>query len=67
VLGLDVQVPTPGEYVADGAARQAAWVLSGADEPPAWSSASDVETYTAEAAPRVREQYAAVRELTGTR
>lgn len=67
VLGLDVQVPTPGEYVADGAARQAAWVLSGADEAPAWSSASDVETYSAEPAPRVREQYAAVRELTGTR
>ncbi|WP_188037554.1 xylulokinase, partial [Actinotalea sp. JY-7885] len=27
VLGLDVTVPQPGEYVADGAARQAAWVL----------------------------------------
>ncbi len=28
VLGCPVLVPEPGEYVADGAARQAAWVLS---------------------------------------
>src|SRR4051794_22013095 len=32
-----VLVPPPGEYVADGAARQAAWVLSGADAPPEWA------------------------------
>jgi xylulokinase len=37
VLGAPVLVPTPAEYVALGAARQAAWVLSGDDEPPAWS------------------------------
>ena len=29
VLGLPVVVPEPGEYVADGACRQAAWALSG--------------------------------------
>ena len=29
VLGRPVVVPAPGEYVADGAARQAAWVLGG--------------------------------------
>src|SRR4051794_2621901 len=28
ILGLPVEVPEPGEYVADGAARQAAWVLA---------------------------------------
>jgi xylulokinase len=67
VLGLDVAVPTPGEYVADGAARQAAWVLSGADTPPVWTAAGAAEVYRADAAPQVREQYAAVRELTGTR
>lgn len=67
VLGTDVAVPTPGEYVADGAARQAAWVLSGAAQPPAWTAAGDPEVYAAEAAPRVREQYAAVRDLTATR
>jgi xylulokinase len=36
VLGVPVVVPQPGEYVAMGAARQAAWVLSGAAEPPHW-------------------------------
>src|SRR4051794_11435498 len=34
VLGVPVLVPPPGEYVADGAARQAAWVLAGGDTPP---------------------------------
>ncbi|QZN86068.1 xylulokinase [Cellulomonas sp. C5510] len=67
VLGLDVLVPPPGEYVADGAARQAAWVLSGAQEPPAWTASGAAEVFAADAAPRVREQYAAVRDLTGTR
>jgi xylulokinase len=35
LLGLPAFVPTPGEYVADGAARQAAAVLGGAF--PDWS------------------------------
>ena len=65
VLGLDVHVPTPGEYVADGAARQAAWVLTGGA--PTWSAASEATVHTAEPQPLVRAQYAAVRELTGTR
>jgi xylulokinase len=34
VFGLPVTVPKPGEYVAMGAARQAAWCLSGAGTPP---------------------------------
>ncbi|HEY3337607.1 MAG TPA: FGGY family carbohydrate kinase [Propionicimonas sp.] len=34
VFDLPVHVPAPGEYVADGAARQAAWVLTG--RRPAW-------------------------------
>lgn len=67
VLGLDVAVPTPGEYVADGAARQAAWALSGAEHAPAWAAAGEADVYRAESAPRVREQYAAVRELTTDR
>ncbi len=36
VLGLPVCIPPPGEYVALGAARQAAWVASGSDAPPDW-------------------------------
>ena len=38
VFGVPVDVPEPAEYVALGAARQAAWALSGADEPPTWGS-----------------------------
>lgn len=47
VFGLDVVVPQPGEYVADGAARQAAWIVSGTAEPPAWSSPGQSKTYPA--------------------
>ena len=35
--GTPVHVPTPAEYVALGAARQAAWTLSQQDSPPPWS------------------------------
>jgi len=42
VFGAPVTVPADGEYVALGAARQAAWALSGQPEPPDWSAA--VET-----------------------
>jgi xylulokinase len=63
VLGRPVVVPEPGEYVADGAARQAAWALSGAAEPPAWATGR-VETFDAPADPAVRARYAEVRDLT---
>jgi len=36
-FGVPVRVPDPGEYVALGAARQAAWALAGTPEPPAWT------------------------------
>jgi xylulokinase len=63
VFGRPVVVPPAGEYVADGAARQAAWALSGAAEPPSWLAA-DTKTYESKVAPQVREQYAAVRDMT---
>ena len=47
VFGRPVVVPEPGEYVADGAARQAAWVLSGALDLPDWA-ASGTQTYEAD-------------------
>ena len=34
ILGVPVLVPAPEEYVALGAARQAAWALAGTPEPP---------------------------------
>lgn len=61
ILGRTVVLPPPGEYVARGAARQAAWALSGATEPPAWPL-PDTETLEAEPTPAVRERYAAVRD-----
>jgi xylulokinase len=63
VLGRPVLRPTPGEYVADGAAKQAAWVLVGGATPPVWSSAEH-EAFDAEPTPAVRERYAEARELT---
>lgn len=69
VLGCPVVVPAPGEYVADGAARQAAWVLSAdgdadrADAPPDWPL-SGARTFEADPTPQVRERYAQVRDLT---
>jgi xylulokinase len=62
VFGRPVVVPPAGEYVADGAARQAAWMVSGAAEPPTWESA-DTKTYEAPAAPSVRARYAEWRDL----
>ncbi|MBF6331589.1 xylulokinase [Nocardia transvalensis] len=36
IFDLAISVPEPGEYVALGAARQAAWVLTETPEPPSW-------------------------------
>jgi xylulokinase len=63
ILGLPVQVPPAGEYVADGAARQAAWALSGSATPPAWANA-DSCLFEDDPQPQVRERYAEARELT---
>jgi xylulokinase len=60
VLGMDVTRPTTDEYVAIGAARQAAWVLSSEVEPPAWELTIDgVET--GEPTPAVYEAYVKAR------
>ena len=61
VLGCRVTVPAPGEYVADGAARQAAWVLTGGEQPPGWSTAA-AEEVEAPVVASVRARYAEVRE-----
>jgi xylulokinase len=61
LFGLPVLVPPPGEYVADGAARQAAWVTLGGDAPPTWS-AETPEVYEDSSIPLIREQYAAARD-----
>jgi xylulokinase len=63
VFGAPVLAPAPGEYVALGAARQAAWALSGSPRPPAWEPPPTTE-YTADPEPAVLERYAEVRDLT---
>ena len=60
-----VGVPEPEEYVALGAARQAAWALAGTPEPPPWP-ARPAETYTGPARPEIRERHAALRDDTAT-
>ena len=56
ILGHPVTVPPPGEYVADGAAAQAAWVLEGSEEPPRRVT-QGTETYEAAPLPEVRKRY----------
>lgn len=63
VLGRPVVVPPTAEYVALGAARQAAWVLSGAAEPPQWAREGDA-VYESAVVPAVRERYAEARDAT---
>lgn len=64
IFGLDVVVPEPGEYVADGAARQAAWVLDGGIEPPRWEPATPAAARPAgppEVSETIRSRYAQAR------
>jgi xylulokinase len=61
VFGMPVDVPEPAEYVALGAARQAAWVLSGADGRPTWNSRPARRVGAAEV-PAVRAAYAGARD-----
>ncbi len=63
VFGMPVLVPAPAQYVALGAARQAAWALSRSSPPPAWHPPATQE-YTADPTPEVGQRYAHVRDLT---
>ncbi|QDY07809.1 xylulokinase [Micromonospora sp. HM134] len=60
LFGAPVSVPRPAEYVALGAARQAAWALSGDAEPPPWPV--EAEEITAAGTPGVYERYVDVRQ-----
>ncbi|BBZ46171.1 xylulokinase [Mycobacterium parmense] len=63
VFGMPVLAPAPAEYVARGAARQAAWALSGSALPPAWAPTESRE-YNTDPTPEVAQRYAQVRDLT---
>ena len=56
VLGVPVSVPEPGEYVALGAARQAAWVLATAAAPPVWSRVK-AESFESDPTPWIQRRY----------
>jgi len=64
VFGVPVQVPEPAQYVALGAARQAAWVLAESAAPPEWPRplAHQLEPSGDVWAERVRSAYAAARD-----
>ncbi|MGL5811105.1 MAG: xylulokinase [Nocardioides sp.] len=66
ILGQPVHLPPPDEYVAIGAARQAAWALAGGSVPPNWPGGTQSGTRVLEAAatPEVRETYAQLRNRT---
>jgi xylulokinase len=63
LFGLPVVVPEPAEYVALGAARQAAWVLGQDDSTPRWQRAESVvqpDDASADYYRRVRTSYSSV-------
>ena len=57
---VSVAMPSPGEYVALGAARQAAWVTAGTVDPTVWELVVR-ELPPSEAHPEVVAAYRAVR------
>jgi xylulokinase len=63
LFGRPVLIPPAGEYVADGAARQAAWALLATPSAPMWDlgKATLIE---AEPTPHVLEQYRVLRDAT---
>ena len=63
LFGRPVLIPPAGEYVADGAAKQAAWALLGGATPPIWDlgKATHIE---AAATPAVLEKYRTLRDAT---
>ena len=63
IFGREVTIAPEGEYVALGAARQAAWALSGAEQPPTWAI-SGSRTVGGEPTPEVLEAYRALKDRT---
>ena len=64
VFGTPIEVAEPAEYVALGAAKQAAWALLGTPTPPAWPKVSTVQ-FVAEPTPDVRTKYSILRDAQG--
>ena len=63
LFGREVLVPPAGEYVANGAARQAAWALLGGDAAPIWDLGK-IEKVNAAETPDVIARYRTLRDQT---
>ena len=63
LFGREVLLPPAGEYVANGAARQAAWALLGTDTAPVWDLGK-IEKVSAPATPDVVTRYRTLRDAT---
>ena len=63
LFGREVLVPPAGEYVADGAAKQAAWALLG--EMPTWNL-GNVTHHQSAPTPHVMDKYRTLRDNTST-
>ena len=63
IFGRTVVVPPAGEYVADGAAKQAAWALLG--EMPTWHSGA-TQAFNEKPTPHVMDKYRTLRDNTST-
>jgi xylulokinase len=63
LFGREVLVPPAGEYVANGAARQAAWALLGGESAPTWDLGK-IEKVSATATPEVVDRYRTLRDRT---
>jgi xylulokinase len=63
LFGREVLLPPAGEYVADGAAKQAAWALLGGATPPQWNL-GEVEKFSSPATPEVLTRYRQLRDRT---
>ncbi|MDO9485767.1 MAG: xylulokinase [Actinomycetota bacterium] len=59
VFDFPIHIPPAGQYVADGAARQAAWILQGEEQAPHWERAAgeQIEVIQAMTNAAIREQY----------
>ena len=57
IFGKDVYVPPFEEYVAKGAAKQAAWALLGGKKLPTWESKGFAKIESSSSNPEVRERY----------
>lgn len=63
LFGREVLIPPAGEYVANGAARQAAWALLGSESAPIWDLGK-IDRVSKQSTPEVIDRYRTLRDRT---